>query len=122
MDQYQAMRRIAFTPMPFPYAQAVKILTLLYVFLSPLAYCTVLKWWTPLGAFLMGVFVFGIEEIGVELEDPFGKDANDIDMIKTIRALDKDCSIVVALANKDYHPKDEQQISYQVDTPLLNTL
>jgi putative membrane protein len=35
-------------------------------------------WYTPLAAAVLAFGLFGIEEIGVEIEDPFGHDPNDL--------------------------------------------
>ena len=37
-----------------------------------------LGWWTPLFVAILSFIVFGIEEIGLEIENPFGTDPNDL--------------------------------------------
>ena len=57
-------------------------------------YVLTLQWATPLAAFILGMICFGIDEIGVELEDPLGNDRNDMEMWEVIRRLDKELALL----------------------------
>jgi putative membrane protein len=70
--------RILKTPMPLAYSIYLKRLLLLYCFTLPLQLVHDLMWWTPLIVALMSFILFGIEEIGNQIENPFGNDANDL--------------------------------------------
>ena len=37
-----------------------------------------LGWWTGVGVALISFTLLGVEEIGLQIEDPFGHDANDL--------------------------------------------
>lgn len=37
-------------------------------------------WYSPMAAAVVAFGLYGIDEIGVEIEDPFGRDENDIPM------------------------------------------
>jgi ion channel-forming bestrophin family protein len=50
----------------------------LYCFSLPFALVNTFGWWTILATFSIAYILFGIEEIGVEIEDPFGVDDNDL--------------------------------------------
>ncbi|WP_373529098.1 bestrophin family protein [Nostoc sp.] len=78
VDNLGACERILKTPMPLAYAIHLKQLLLLYCFLLPFQIVESLGWWTGLIAALVGFTVFGIEAIGLEIENPFGYDANDL--------------------------------------------
>ncbi len=70
--------RILRTPMPLAYAIHLKQLLLLYCLSLPFQMVEQAKWGTP---FLVGVIsfmLFGIEAIGIEIENPFGTDSNDL--------------------------------------------
>jgi ion channel-forming bestrophin family protein len=70
--------RILRTPMPLAYAIHLKQLLLLYCLSLPFQMVEQAKWGTP---FLVGVIsfmLFGIEAIGLEIENPFGRDPNDL--------------------------------------------
>lgn len=70
--------RIRRTPIPFAYAQHIKIFVVLFCFTAPFAMADAMRWYTPLVAGLLAFALFGIDEIGVEIEDPFGTDPNDL--------------------------------------------
>ncbi|MFN6482786.1 MULTISPECIES: bestrophin family protein [unclassified Nostoc] len=78
VDNLGACERILKTPMPFAYAIHLKQLLVLYCFLLPFQIVQSLGWWTGLISALVGFTVFGIEAIGLEIENPFGYDANDL--------------------------------------------
>ncbi|MEH2196693.1 bestrophin family protein [Nostoc sp.] len=78
VDNLGACERILKTPMPLAYAIHLKQLLLLYCFLLPFQIVGTLGWWTGLISALVGFTVFGIEAIGLEIENPFGYDPNDL--------------------------------------------
>jgi hypothetical protein len=49
-----------------------------YCFTLPFALIETFGWFTILDVLLVAYTFFGIEEIGVEIEGPFGNDANDL--------------------------------------------
>lgn len=70
--------RILNTPIPLAYAIHLKQLLLLYCLALPLQMVSALGWWTAIAVGIISFAVFGIEEIGIEIENPFGYDANDL--------------------------------------------
>lgn len=70
--------RILKTPMPLAYAIHLKQLLLLYCLLLPFQLVSTLGWWTGAIVSLISFTLLGIEEIGIEIENPFGYDANDL--------------------------------------------
>lgn len=70
--------RVQSTPMPAPYAAYLRLLTLIYCVFIPFSLVDKLDWWTGFVAFIISLVLLSIEEIGVEIEDPFGTDANDL--------------------------------------------
>jgi putative membrane protein len=72
--------RILKTPVPFAYAHHIKGFLLLFCITSPLALLETMGWYTPLGVIIIAYGLFGIDEIGVEIEEPFGYDTNDLPM------------------------------------------
>ncbi|UOO12048.1 MULTISPECIES: bestrophin family protein [unclassified Synechocystis] len=78
VDVLGSCERILKTPIPLAYAIHLRQLIFLYCFITPFQIVNTLHWAT---AFVVGIIaftVFGIEEIGVEIENPFGHDANDL--------------------------------------------
>ncbi|MBW4446471.1 MAG: hypothetical protein KME38_06215 [Spirirestis rafaelensis WJT71-NPBG6] len=70
--------RILKTPVPLVYTITLKMLLTFYFLLLPWELVNGLTWWTgPILAFLSCILL-GIDEIGAEIEEPFGHDPNDL--------------------------------------------
>jgi ion channel-forming bestrophin family protein len=78
VDNLGACERILRTPMPLAYAIHLKQLLLLYCLSLPFQMVASLGWWTGFVSALISFTLFGIEAIGLEIENPFGYDANDL--------------------------------------------
>ena len=70
--------RILKTPIPVAYSIHLKQLLLIYCLTLPFQLVTELSWWTAPIVSVISFTVFGIEQIGIEIENPFGHDANDL--------------------------------------------
>ncbi len=70
--------RILKTPIPLAYAIHLKQILLLFCLLLPFQVVGELGLWTGLIVGLISFTLFGVEEIGTEIENPFGKDLNDL--------------------------------------------
>jgi len=81
--------RILNTPLPLAYTIHLRQLLLIYCLLLPFQLVGALGWSTGLFSALISFTLFGIEEIGLEIENHFGYDPNDLpldnicDIIKT---------------------------------------
>jgi putative membrane protein len=78
VDALGSCERILKTPMPLAYAIHLKQLLLLYCLSLPFQMVSGLGWWTGPIVALISFTLFGIEEIGIEIENPFGRDPNDL--------------------------------------------
>jgi putative membrane protein len=78
IDYLGACERIRNTPLPFVYVVHLRRALILYCFTLPFILVGPYGWWTILVALLTSYTFFGIEEIGVEIENPFGNDPNDL--------------------------------------------
>ncbi len=78
VDELGACERIHSTPLPFVYVVHLRRALIFYCFTIPFALLDAYGWGTILATLLVSYLFFGIEEIGVEIEDPFGSDANDL--------------------------------------------
>jgi putative membrane protein len=90
LDCQGACERILRTPIPFAYAVHIKQLLYLYLITLPLIIVPKMGW--P-GAFVVGAIAFGllgIEEAGVEIEDPFGDDPNDLPLEAICATIQRD--------------------------------
>jgi ion channel-forming bestrophin family protein len=78
VDALGTCERILRTPMPLAYAIHLKQLLVLYCFSLPFQVVGTLGWWTPPLVVLIAFTLLGIEAIGIEIENPFGSDPNDL--------------------------------------------
>lgn len=89
VDYFGACERIKNTPLPFAYVVHLRRALILYSVSLPLALVKDFGWGTVPATFCVAYTFFGIEEIGVEIENPFGEDANDL-------PLDRMCATIEA--------------------------
>jgi ion channel-forming bestrophin family protein len=78
VDSLGGCERILKTPIPLAYAIHLKQLLLIYCLTLPFQFVNQLQWWTAAVVILVSFTLFGIEAIGIEIENPFGKDENDL--------------------------------------------
>lgn len=79
--------RIRKTPLPFAYVVHLRRALVLYCYTLPFALVSSYGWYTIVDVLVIAYVFFGIEEIGVEIEGPFGHDDNDLpldDICETI--------------------------------------
>ncbi len=86
-DAQGACEKILKTPLPFVYAAIIKQVLLLYLASLPLVLVDRLGFAAPLMVAAIGLGMLGIEEAGVEIEDPFGTGPNQL-------ALDQICATI----------------------------
>lgn len=87
VDYLGGCERIRKTPLPFAYVVHLRRALVLYCYTLPFALVSSYGWYTILDVLFIGYVFFGIEEIGVEIEGPFGNDDNDLpleDICETI--------------------------------------
>jgi putative membrane protein len=88
VDYLGGCERIRKTPLPFAYVVHLRRALIIYCFTLPFALVETFGWFTVLDVLFVSYIFFGIEEIGVEIEGPFGNDANDLplqDICETIQ-------------------------------------
>ncbi len=73
-----ASERILRTPIPMAYAIHLKQLLFIYCLVLPFQFVGSLYWWTGPTTALVSFTLLGIEAIGIEIENPFGTDPNDL--------------------------------------------
>jgi len=80
VDYMGACERIRNTPMPYAYVVHLRRALIVYCLTLPFALVKNFGWVTILITLVISYVMFGIEEIGVEIEDPFDEDANSLPM------------------------------------------
>jgi ion channel-forming bestrophin family protein len=98
IDTLGSCERILRTPMPLAYAIHLKQLLLLYCFALPFQMVKDLTWGTGPIVALVSFTLFGIEEIGIEIENPFGHDANDLPLDNICATMRRNIEDLISLS------------------------
>jgi ion channel-forming bestrophin family protein len=77
-NYFGGCERILKTPMPLAYGIHLKQLLVIYSLTLPFQFVGELSWYSILIVGIVSFTLFGIEEIGLEIENPFGTDKNDL--------------------------------------------
>jgi putative membrane protein len=118
VDHMGGCERILKTPIPMAYAIHLKQVLLVYCLTLPLQFVNELNWWTGLLVALISFTLFGIEEIGIEIENPFGRDPNDLPLdaiCETIKRNIADLITVEPVSAKMYHAQTNPLFDTQND-------
>jgi putative membrane protein len=95
IDYIGACERIHTTPLPFAYAVHLRRALILYCFTLPLALVARFGWETVPATLMIAYVMFGIEEIGVEIEDPFGTQDNDLPLESICDSIERNLRDVI---------------------------
>ncbi|KAF9991204.1 hypothetical protein BGZ75_002831 [Mortierella antarctica] len=98
-DIFTNMERIVFTPIPLAYSIHLRQVVYLYCLALPFTFIEALGWLLVPLLFLVSFTLFGMEAIGREIENPFGKDENDLHMDEFCRDLKRELDYLVNLKN-----------------------
>lgn len=82
--------RIAGTPLPFAYTLLLHRCAWLFCVLLPFGLTAALGWLTPLLSMLLAYAFFGLDQLGEEMEDPFGLQPNDLPLAALVRSVEID--------------------------------
>ncbi len=102
VDTLGACERILKTPMPMAYAIHLKQLLLIYCLLLPFQMVGEIGYWTGPIVGLVSFTLFGIEEIGLEIENPFGLDDNDLPLDEICRTMGRNVEHLMRLKPSAY--------------------
>lgn len=100
VSAYHGLVKLITTPFPFPLVQMTRTSLFVWVFTLPFALMSnrVGFFAYPLTFFLTYGFI-GLEVVSIELDDPFGNDANDINVMALVRVVLDD--VLVCLEDLD---------------------
>lgn len=87
--------RIHKTPLPFAYVVHLRRAVLFYCYTLPFGLVRDFDWWTIVATLLIAYVFFGIEEIGVEIEDPFGADENDLPLERFCSTIERNVTDIM---------------------------
>ncbi|KAG6963317.1 hypothetical protein JG687_00006642 [Phytophthora cactorum] len=92
---YTTVFHIANVPIPFNYMQYLQFLLAAYMLLYMFVIVPNSGLYTPIWVFLWGTFLFMADEIALEIECPFGLDANDIDLEERLLQIEEELTVLV---------------------------
>lgn len=106
VDSLGACERILKTPMPLAYSIHLKQLLLIYCLSLPFQMVNDFLWFTGSIVALISFTLFGIEEIGSEIENPFGYDANDLPLDSICATMRRNIEDLISLepSVRDWQP------------------
>jgi ion channel-forming bestrophin family protein len=110
VDNLGACERILRTPMPVAYSIHLRQLLLLYCLLLPFQLVQSLGWWTCMITALISFTLFGIEAIGIQIEDPFGHDSNDLPLDNICKTMKRNIDDLISFNSGSYARSNSDDI------------
>jgi hypothetical protein len=92
---YTTVFNIANVPIPFNYMQYLQFLLSAYMLLYTFVIVPRSGLYTPLWVFMWGTFLFMADEVAMEIECPFGLDANDIDLESRLLQIEEELTVLI---------------------------
>ncbi|NJM72102.1 MAG: hypothetical protein HC862_19020 [Scytonema sp. RU_4_4] len=103
VDILGGCERILKTPVPLVYTITLKLLLIAYLMIMPLQLVNTLYWWTgPATAFVSLIFLV-INEVGSEIEEPFGHDPNDLPLDFICNTIKRNVEDLIEQATSSRH-------------------
>jgi len=85
-----ACERIAGTPAPYAYSLLLHRTAWMFCLLLPFGLTPALGWWAAPVTVAVAYTFFGLDALGDELEDPFGREDNDLPLGALVRSIEID--------------------------------
>jgi ion channel-forming bestrophin family protein len=104
LDCQGGCERILRTPIPFAYAAHIKQLLTLYLITLPFILIGEMSWFAIPTVAAIAFGLLGIEEAGVEIEDPFGDDPNDLPVEAMCATIARDTTALAEAAKTAGRP------------------
>jgi putative membrane protein len=114
VDYLGGCERILKTPIPLAYSIHLKQLLLIYCLTLPFQFVSQLGWWTAPLVCLISFTLFGIEEIGVEIENPFGRDQNDLPLDQICQTMKRNIDDLITLTPASSNSGAERFLTHAV--------
>ena len=96
VDHQGGCERIQRTPLPFVYAALIKQILLVYLGTLPFVLVAKMGFAAPLVVAVVSFGMMGIEEAGIEIEDPFNLDANNLPLEQICATIARDTAMLCA--------------------------
>ena len=93
--------RVLNTPLPLAYSISISQITWVYVVLLPFQLIQKLEWITIPGTMVAAYIILGIAAIGREIENPFGRDVNDLPLDAFCTQLSAEIDVITSMPPPD---------------------
>jgi len=93
--------RLVSTPVPYPYVQMLNLLLLFYVYSAPFTFAHRFGGFTPAASLLLAFTLLGLNATAAEIENPFGRDANDLPLGPFVQVVEEDSEMVLRQRDPD---------------------
>lgn len=101
VDILGGCERILKTPLPLIYSVRLKQLVLIYCLVLPFEIVRDLTWWTGILMAFVSFALLSIEQIGSEIEEPFGHDPNDLPLDTICNTMLSNVEELITLAPRE---------------------
>lgn len=98
VDSLGVCERILKTPIPPAYSIHLRQLLFIYCLAIPFELVGKLEEWTSVAVALVSFTLFGVEEIGIEIENPFDCDPNDLPLDEICQTMKHNIDDLITLA------------------------
>jgi putative membrane protein len=88
--------RVLHTPLPAAYSILISQITWIYVLMLPFQLYSALNWVTIPGTMIASYIILGLAAIGGEIENPFGRDVNDLPLDNYCQELASELDIIMS--------------------------
>ena len=95
VDTIGACERIKNTPIPYSYSMFMKKFVFLFLVTLPLGFIGEFGYWTIAIVILVTYILLGTELIAEEIEDPFGRDVNDLPTDYLAEKIKSDVNVIL---------------------------
>ena len=114
-ETLRALERIRTTPLPFAYVNQLKVFMLVYFLTLPVVLIPAFGYATIVAMIVIIYALVGIEEIGIEIEDPFGDDPNDLPVDKICQGIRQDAREILGVYADEDEEEDEAVAAKEVE-------
>jgi putative membrane protein len=101
VDNQGGCEKVRRTPMPFAYAALSKQVLFVYLATLPLVLVPRMQFMAPLVLMAVSLVMLGIEEAGVEIEDPFGLDPNHLPLDQICATIARDTAALAEVGHAE---------------------
>ena len=123
-DTLTGCERILQTPLPAAYNIAISQITWLYVLVLPFQLYSTLDWIAIPATIVAAYIILGLAAIGREIENPFGRDVNDLDLDRYCNSLAMELDILISKkpqTTADFVMRDDNMVLWPLSLRGYNS-